>query len=149
MKAHDTSEFSHMGWNIHWTGWKGEKGLGWSNDGDCYLCFKPIKTKQFVFRSQGILGACHWKCKYPDNRLDRLVGQWVAYHPVNKTYAYYVCVGGPENAKGRFKRGECFDIGDKVIVTERTGVKVKNKLVDVGREKIIQLLEESECIATK
>ena len=126
-------------WNVEWTGWKGTKGktVGWMDKRECAICSKPMLDGEEVYRAQGEWTR-HWACKYPDNRPDRLVGQWLARK--NSTYLY-VNVGGPDECMGEYKRGESFEIGEEPLVTELTPEPEREKFVTDGLVRMRALIE--------
>jgi hypothetical protein len=139
----------YRGWEIwKWTGWKGQKvKIEAGFDGDpCHTCNREIHTGDFVFRNFAA-GDSHWTCVYPDNRPERLVAQWLAAkdrRAPNERHAA-VMVGALAKFDCEYQRGQMFDIGEEMLVTELTPESEREQHFEEGLFRMYALIDRLEA----
>jgi hypothetical protein len=139
----------YRGWEIwKWTGWKGNKVIaaaGIDDDETCSACGQPIKKDDVLFRDF-MTEDRHWTCVYPDNRPERLVGQWLAIKNRGTTKQRHaaVMVGGPVEGDCEYERGQMFNIGEEALVTELTPESERNQFIKDGLTRMYQLINRLE-----
>jgi hypothetical protein len=132
----------YHGWTIwKWTGWKGEKVTAQCDSRyDCRICHQPILADQ-VLREDHRDELVHWICAYPDNRLERFYGQWLARKgPNTQSRHLYVCVGGDPITEGEYERGVCFELGAP-LVTEETLYSERERIKAEGLQQLFRLID--------
>src|SRR3990167_241831 len=129
-------------WLIYgWTGWKGTKSVvpeyvSADQAQTCIVCHDPMLAGDAIELVQTRLPR-HWICAHPDNRPDRLMGQWLAVQGEH-SWARYIEVNVDNLVRGfidggEYKPGASFPVSPEgEFITEHTPDAARELVKQIG-----------------
>lgn len=150
----------HNGWTIwRWTGWKGTKSVVLESISadcakTCVVCHAPMLAGNVIELVQHRLPR-HWICEYPDNRPDRIMGQWLAVKGehfmarhmevnVDNLVARFIVASFING--GEYKSGDSILVSTEgEFITEHTPDAAREIARQIGLERLKYLIDQVEA----